>query len=87
MKQIDRLLIEAKRIDGYSGKELTLAMTQRNGDYWFATANLWDRIHGIALPWKPPHTPQKRPPWSISTLWRRSTPNSRDVTMIIDDLG
>ena len=69
MKQIDRLLIEAKRIAGHNGKQLTLAMIERCGDSWTGSPD-------IARPLKPPHTPRWAPLWSISTLSRRSTPTA-----------
>lgn len=46
MKQVDRLLIEAKKLAGYSGPELTLALVERFGDSWTAAAHLWDRLPG-----------------------------------------
>ncbi len=86
MKQIDRLLIEAKKIAGYSGKELTLAMIERNGDSWTATAHLWDRVQGhIPTLETATHATEEAAVEYISTMAERY-PNSRDVTIIIDDI-
>ena len=87
MKQIDRLLIEAKRIAEYGGKELTLAMIGQVGNFWTAAAHLWDRVQG--------HSPtveittyatEEAAVEHIHALAEKY-PNSRDVTIIIDDLG
>lgn len=87
MKQIDRLLIEAKRIAGYTGQELTLAMVERCGDSWAAMAHLWSRVSG--------HSPTVETT-THSTLdaavehvhaLAEKYPNSRDVVIIIDDIA
>ena len=86
MKHIDRLLIEAKKIAGYSGKELTLAMIERNGDSWTATAHLWDRVHGHSPTVETTtHATEEAAVEYINTMAERY-PNSRDVTIIIDDI-
>ena len=87
MKQIDRLLIEAKKIAGFSGKELTLAMIERNCDSWTATAHLWDRVHGhIPTLETTTHATEEAAVEYIKALSEKY-PNSRDLTVIIDDLG
>lgn len=86
MKQIDRLLIEAKKIAGYSGKEITLAMVECCGASWAAVAHLWDR--------KPGHSPTIETTTHatmgaavehIHTIAEKY-PNSRDVPIIVDDI-
>lgn len=86
MKHIDRLLIEAKKISGYTGQQLTLAMVALCGDSWTATAHLWDRVHG-----HPPtierttHATEDAAVEYINALSEKY-PNSRDVVVIIDDI-
>lgn len=86
MKQIDRLLIEAKKIAGYSGKEITLAMVECCGASWAAVVHLWDR--------KPGHSPTIETTTHatmgaavehIHTIAEKY-PNSRDVPIIVDDI-
>lgn len=87
MKQIDRLLIEAKKIAGYTGKQLTLAMVERRGDSWAAMAHLWDRTAGHSPTVETTaHSTEEDAVEHIHAL-AREYPNSRDVTIIIDDLG
>ena len=87
MKHIDRLLIEAKKIAGYSGKELILAMIERDGDSWTAAAYLWDRVkeHDQTVE-TTTHATEKAAVEYIKALSEKY-PNSRDLTIIIDDLG
>ena len=86
MKQIDRLLIEAKKIAGYTGQELTLAMVERCGDSWAATAHLWNRTTGHSPTVETTtHATEEAAVERIHAL-AREYPNSRDVTIIIDDL-
>ena len=86
MKQIDRLLIEAKKIAGYRGKELILAMIERDGDSWTAAAYLWDRVkeHDQTVE-TATHASEEAAVEYINTMAERY-PNSRDVTIIIDDI-
>lgn len=86
MKQIDRLLIEAKKIAGYRGKELTLAMIERNGDSWTATAHLWDRVQGhIPTLETATHATMGAAVEHIHAIAEKY-PNSRDVPIIVDDI-
>ena len=86
MKHIDRLLIEAKKMAGYSGKELTLAMIERKGDSWTATAHLWDRVQGhIPTLETTTHATEEAAVEHIRAVAEKY-PNSRDVTIIIDDI-
>lgn len=86
MNRIDKLLIQAKRAVR-PGLELTVALIERNGDSWAAQAHLWDGTPG--------HTPTiKRATYAtleaaVEHIRAMSLeyPNSRDVPIIIDDLG
>lgn len=86
MKQIDRLLIEAKKIAGYTGKQLTLAMVERCGASWAAVAHLWDR--------KPGHSPTVEATTHATMdaavehihAIAREYPNSQDIGIIVDDI-
>lgn len=86
MKQVDRLLIEAKKLAGYSGPELTLALVERFGDSWTAAAHLWDRLpgHSPAIK-KSAHTTQDAAVEYIHRM-AKQYPNSRDVVIIVDDV-
>ena len=86
MKQIDRLLIEAKKIAGYTGMQLTIAMIELCGDFWTATAHLWDRVHGHSPTVETTtHATEEAAVEYINTMAEKY-PNSRDVTIIIDDI-
>lgn len=86
MKQIDRLLIEAKKAAGYRGKELTIAMIERKDDSWTATAHLWDRVHGHSPTVEiSTHATDEAAMEYINALAEKY-PNSRNVTVIIDDI-
>ena len=86
MKQIDRLLIEAKKIAGYSGKELTFAMIGQEGNFWTAAAYLWDLVPGHRPTVEiTTHETDKAAVEHIHTLAEKY-PNSRDVPIIIDDI-
>lgn len=87
MKHIDRLLIEAKKIAGYSGKELILAMIERDGDSWTAAAYLLDRVKEYDQTVETAtHATEEAAVEYINTMAEKY-PNSRDLTIIIDDLG
>lgn len=83
MKQIDRLIIKAKQ---RTGVELTLAMVELCGGSWTAAVHLWDRVPG-----HPPtiqtttHATMEAAVEHIHTLADKY-PNSRDVTIIVDDI-
>lgn len=86
MNRIDKLLIQAKRA-ARPGLELTVALIERNGDSWTAQVHLWDGVPG--------HTPTvKRATYAtmeaavehIRTM-SMEYPNSKNVPIIIDDLG
>ena len=86
MNRIDKLILRAQRA-AHPNLELTLALIERDGDSWTAEVHLSDRVQG--------HAPTvKRATWA--TLERAvehiramslEYPNSRDVPVIIDDLG
>lgn len=86
MNRIDKLILKAKAAVS-PGLELTVAMIERNGDSWAAVVHLSDGIYG--------HAPTiKRATWA--TLDRAMEhvravaaeyPNSRDVPIIVDDMG
>lgn len=87
MKQVDRLLIEAKKIAGYTGRQLTLAMIERDGTSWTAKAHLQDRVPGhLATVEATTHATQDAAVEYIHTL-AEQYPNSRDVAIIVDDVG
>lgn len=83
MNRIDRLIIKARAAVS-PGLELTVALIERSGDSWAAVVHLSDG-----------HAPTiKRA--SYATLDRavehihsmaQEYPNSRDVPIIVDDLG
>lgn len=86
MKQIDRLLIEAKKIAGYTGKQLTLAMVERCGVSWVAIAHLWDRMPGHSpVVETTTHNTLDAAVEYIHIL-ARDYPNSQDVVIIVDDI-
>lgn len=86
MKQINCLLIEAKKMAGYTGKQLTLAMIERNGASWAAMAHLWDR--------KPGHSPTVETTTHATMdaavehihAIAKEYPNSQDIVIIVDDI-
>lgn len=85
MNRIDKLILKARAAS--PGLELSVALIERDGDSWTAVAHLSDGVQG--------HAPTiKRATWA--TLERAvehiramsmEYPNSRDVPVIIDDLG
>lgn len=86
MNRIDKLILQARRIVS-PGLELVVAIIERDGDSWTSQAHLWDGTPG--------HTPTiKRAAYAaledavehIRTM-AAEYPNSRDVPIIIDDLG
>ena len=86
MNRIDKLILQARNAVR-PGLELTVALIERNGDSWTAQAHLWDGTLG--------HTPTiKRATYAtleaavehIHTM-SMEYPNSKDVPIIIDDLG
>lgn len=86
MNRIDKLLIQAKRA-ARPGLELTVALIERNSDSWTAQMHLWDGVPG--------HTPTIKQA-NYSTMeaavehihaLAEQHPNSKDVPIIIDDLG
>lgn len=83
MKQIDKLLIQAKRM-ARGCMELTLAMVLPDGDSWAAMAHLWDgkqvTIHKTTWP------TMEAAVEHIHAL-EKEYPNSEDVPVIINDLG
>ena len=85
MKQTDRLLIEAKKIAGYTGMQLTIAMIELCGDFWTSTAYLWDRVQGHSQTVeKSTHATEEAAAEHINDLAEKY-PNSRDVTVVIID--
>ena len=86
MNRIDRLILKA-RAAAAPGLELGAALIERDGDSWCAVVHLHDRVQG--------HAPTiKRATWAtlegameyIQTV-AEEYPNSRDLAVIIDDLG
>lgn len=86
MNRIDKLILQARNAVR-PGPELTVALIERNGDSWAAQAHLLDGTPG--------HTPTvKRATYAtlvtavehIRAL-AEQYPNSKDVPVIIDDLG
>ena len=87
MKKVDHLLIEAKKIVDYTGPQLTLAMIGRDGDCWTATAYLWDRVQGHPSAVETTtHATQDAAVEHIRVLAEQYR-NSRDVTIIVEDMG
>jgi len=86
MNRIDKLILRAQRAARH-GLELSVALIERTGNSWTAQAHLTDGTGN--------HAPSiKRATWA--TLERAveyiralalEYPNSRDVPLIIDDLG
>lgn len=86
MNRIDRLILQARKAVS-SSLDVVVALIERNGDSWTAEVHLSDEVQGHALT-------IKRATWA--TLERavehvravaEAYPNSRDVPVIIDDLG
>lgn len=86
MKQIDKLLIKAQQL-ARGGMELILAMVMPDGDSWAAVAHLWDGIPGhTGRTDTTTHATMDAAVEHIHEL-AKEYPNSRDVPIIIDDLG
>ncbi|MEA4955890.1 MAG: hypothetical protein VB096_10345 [Pseudoflavonifractor sp.] len=86
MNQIDRLIIEAKRISGLSGKHLELARIEYVSGEWVSFAHIWDGVEGHAPTIEQAyHTTMDA---AIDCIHDLATqyPNSRDVTILIDDI-
>ena len=86
MNRIDKLILKARAVVS-PGLELSVALIERNGDSWTAEAHLSDGVQGHALT-------IKRATWATLARAVRyihevaaEHPNSRDVPVIIDDLG
>lgn len=86
MNRIDKLILKAKAAVS-PGLELAVALIERNGDSWAAVVHLSDGVQRHA-----PTT--KRATWSTLgaavehvRAVAAEYPNSRDVPVIIDDLG
>lgn len=86
MQRIDKLLIKAQRA-AKGGLELILAMVVPDGNSWAAVVHLWDGKNG--------HSPTiQQSTWptmdaAVEHIHELANeyPNSRDVPIIIDDLG
>lgn len=87
MNRIDKLILKA-RAAAARGQELGAALIEQNGDSWTAVVHLHDGgVQG--------HAPTiKRATWATldrALEYVRSVaeeyPNSRDIPVIIDDLG
>lgn len=86
MNRIDKLILEAKAAV-FPGLGLSTALIERNGDSWAAVVHLSDGVQG--------HAPTiKRATWATLgaamdhiKAMAAEHPNSRDVTIIVDDLG
>ncbi|MEA4933730.1 MAG: hypothetical protein VB071_09195 [Lawsonibacter sp.] len=87
MKQINRLLIEAKKMAGLCGVQLSLAMIDREGDQWSAKGYLWDGVTGSQLMQESAVRPTLDAAMGFIYELAEKYPNSRDVAIIIDDLG
>ena len=86
MNHIDRLLIKAKKISGYNGKQLVLAMVVRCGDSWKATARLWNRVQGYSETVDTGLYATLDAAEEYIHALAQEYPNSYDVAIIIDDL-
>lgn len=86
MNRVDKLILQARRIIS-PGLEVVVAIIERNGDFWTAQVHLSDRTGK--------HTPTIRKATyatmesAVEHIRAMSLeyPNSRDVPIIIDDLG
>ena len=86
MNRIDKLIIKARAVASPI-LELSVALIEHNGDSWAATVHLYDGVQG--------HAPViKRATYNalgaaVEHIRAMSMeyPNSRDVPIIIDDLG
>lgn len=86
MNRIDRLVLKARAAVS-PGMELIVAMIEHSGDSWAAVVHLSDGVQG--------HAPAiKRATWATLgaavdhiRAVAEEYPNSRDVPVIIDDLG
>lgn len=86
MNRIDKLLIQAKRI-ARPGLELTVALIERDNAFWAAVVHLSDGIYGHAPTIKrAAYATMEQAVEHIRAI-AAEYPNSRDVPVIIDDLG
>lgn len=86
MKQVDRLIIEAKHIAGLSGKQLELARIEHTGDDWVSFTHIWDAVEGHAPAIEQAsHATMDAAINYIHDL-ASQYPNSRDVTILVDDV-
>ena len=85
MKQIDKLLIRVQQL-AWGGMELILAMVLLDGDSWTAMAHLWGEKQGTPTINKSIWPTMEAAVEHIHAL-AKEYPNSRDVPIIIDDLG
>ena len=86
MKKIDELLIKAQRMVR-GGMELSLAMVLPDGDSWAAMAHLWDGKLGRTATLNKPTWPTMEAAVEHIHAMSLEYPNSKDVPIIIDDLG
>lgn len=86
MKQIDRLTIAAKRIAGLTGKQLELARIELTDGGWVLFAHVWDGVVGNApVVERSSHATMDAAIESVHAL-AGQYPNSRDITILIDDI-
>ena len=82
MRQIDRLLQEARQLSGAAGRQLVLALVERRGDAWITAAQLWDRL--------PEHSPTledtAHATQEAALEHLRAFPGGREAAVILDDL-
>ena len=83
MKLIDRLLIDAKSM--ISDRRLVVAMVERIGGKWIATAHFEDKAKGIGVIME--SSTHNSIDDAINHLHKLGDkyPNNRDVPIIIDD--
>ncbi len=86
MNRIDKLIIQAKRI-ARPGLELTVALIEQNGDSRTAQAHLSDGVPGHTSTIKRATYATMEAAVEHIHAMSLEYPNSKDVPIIIDDLG
>lgn len=86
MNRIDKLILKARAVVS-PGLDLSVALIERDGDSWTAVAHLSDGVPGHAPTIK--RTIYNTLEAAVERICATAAeyPNSRDVPVIVDDLG
>lgn len=86
MNRIDKLILKARKA-AHPGLELVAAIIEQSGDSWTAQAHLWEGVAGRApIIRRATYATEEAAVEHIRAV-AAEYPNSRDVPVIIDDLG